>query len=196
MRIAGIVNDSLVDGSGVRDVVFVQGCMHNCPGCHNPETHDPSGGKEMSVEDILKQCPSDKLTISGGDPFYQEAELTELLEAFKEQHLHGGVWVYTGFTWEEVSDSQALPYIDVLVDGVYDHTKPAGRFCGSNNQRVIDARRSWESHKIVFWKDSQPEQLDLNNTFFGLTTLDWVGAALKGDAHYGRTSEEKAASQN
>lgn len=148
----------------------------------------------MSIEDILKQCPSDRITISGGDPFYQEAELTELLEAFKEQHLHADVWVYTGFTWEDVSDSQALPYIDVLVDGVYDRTKPAGRFCGSNNQRVIDVRRSWESNKIVFWKEEQPE---LNNSCIGFNTLDWVGKAIKGDIHYDRrTNEEKAASQN
>lgn len=196
MRIAGIVNDSLVDGSGVRDVVFVQGCEHHCPGCHNPETHDPAGGKEMSIEAILKQCPSDKLTVSGGDPFYQEAELTELLAAFKEQHLHADVWVYTGFTWEEVADSQALPYIDVLVDGVYDRTKPAGRFTGSDNQRVIDVRRSWESRLVVFWKDSQPVQLDVNNSLFGMDTLDWVAKATKGDAHYDRGSEEKAASQN
>lgn len=194
MRIAGIVNDSLVDGSGVRDVIFVQGCAHNCPGCHNPETHDPNDGKEMSIDDILKQCPSDKITISGGDPFYQEAELVDLLEALKEQRMHTDVWVYTGFLWEDVKDSLAMPYIDVLVDGAYDRTRPAGRFTGSDNQRVIDTRRSWEENRVVFWKDSEPAQPD--TTLNGITTLDWVGIALKGDRHYGGRGEEKAASQN
>lgn len=197
MRIAGIVNDSVVDGSGVRDVVFVQGCKHNCPGCHNPDTHDMNGGREMSIEEILDQCHSDNLTVSGGDPFYQELDLVSLVSDFKEQRLHANVWVYTGFLWEEIKDSLAMPYIDVLVDGMYDKTKPtARRFVGSDNQRIIDPRRSWETGKLVLW--NSPEIYVESEPLNGVTITTWVANALKGDKHYaGRTaSKEEAASQN
>ncbi len=145
MRISGIANDSIVDGPGVRTVIFTQGCRHRCPGCHNPETWSFDGGTEYSLQELVdyleKNCYTKKVTLSGGDPVYQE-ELPELCRLLKERGYH--IIVYTGFTWDRVCHMDFLRYIDVLVDGPFMESlqtldKP---FVGSSNQRIIDVRRS------------------------------------------------------
>ena len=127
MKIYGLVQDSIVDGPGFRFGCFVQGCPHNCPGCHNPDSHDPAGGTEMSVEEVarelLKNPMTDGLTLSGGEPFAQPEECLRLA---KIAHEHGlNVWSYSGWTFEHLRDGGTeaqkalLAEVDVLVDGPF-----------------------------------------------------------------------------
>lgn len=145
MRVSGITDDSIVDGPGIRTVIFTQGCRHYCDGCHNPETWAFEGGTEYSPEELLEyleeRCYTRQVTFSGGDPVYQE-DLTETLRLLKERGYH--TMVYTGFTWEELPERSFLQYTDVLVDGPYDKTRKTLDipFVGSSNQRIIDVRRS------------------------------------------------------
>ncbi len=138
MRIAGILPSSLVNGDGVRYVVFAQGCGHGCRGCQNPDTWDPSGGKEMAVAEIAAEYRKrpwlDGITLSGGDPFYQEEECLALLD-----ELPGvNVWVYTGFEYEEIADTELARRADVLVVGPFvEELRCDGQMYGSSNQRII-----------------------------------------------------------
>ncbi|MEG0321780.1 MAG: 4Fe-4S single cluster domain-containing protein, partial [Oscillospiraceae bacterium] len=104
MRIASTISDSIVDGPGLRFTVFTQGCPHGCPGCHNPDTHDPNGGSEVSLEDLaakmLKNPLTDGLTLSGGDPFTQAADCAALAQMAKKAGLN--IWAYTGYTYENL----------------------------------------------------------------------------------------------
>ena len=104
IRIFGTVEDSIVDGPGLRYSVFVQGCPHHCPGCHNPQSWDFAGGQEMSVQELLDIVKDDEfanVTFSGGDPLYQVEAFTELARRIKEE-TGKTIWCYTGFTYEEV----------------------------------------------------------------------------------------------
>ena len=148
LKIAGIVDDSIVDGEGVRLTVFTQGCPHHCHGCHNPQTWSLDGGHEIDTEDIVEKLKANPLlsgiTFSGGEPFLQPAPLADLARAAHSLGLD--VWSYTGFTLEELEKrtnvQQLLNEVDVLVDGPYvealrDLTL---RFRGSSNQRIIDLK--------------------------------------------------------
>ena len=140
MRIAGTLPCSLVNGEGIRYVVFLQGCAHRCPGCHNPETWDFDGGIEVYPEliaaDYMTRKHLDGITLSGGDPFYQEKECLELLDLLPEGT---NVWVYTGFTYEEIRDRKLTKRADVIVDGPYmeDLRTETLPYRGSTNQRII-----------------------------------------------------------
>ena len=116
MRIANTISDSIVDGPGLRFTVFTQGCPHACPGCHNPETHDPSGGYEESVEVLCQKMAgnplTEGLTLSGGDPFLQAGECALLARGAHERGLN--VWVYTGYTYEKLMEDIEL--LDVAGD--------------------------------------------------------------------------------
>ena len=145
LRISGIVDESIVDGPGIRLTVFTQGCSHNCPGCHNPQSWDFNGGQEMTVQqllDIIKDDEFANVTFSGGDPLYQVEAFTELARRVKEE-TGKTIWCYTGFKYEEILEDerlrQILPYIDTLVDGpfVADLRDPDLPFRGSSNQRII-----------------------------------------------------------
>jgi len=146
MRIHDTIHDSIVDGPGLRYVVFTQGCPHRCPGCHNPETHDPTSGREVSVDqliaDMRKNPLLDGLTLSGGEPFAQAEDCAKLAKAAHESGLN--VWCYTGWTLEalrEMPEAQVLlREIDVLVDGAYVETERSLNLSwrGSANQRVIE----------------------------------------------------------
>lgn len=152
IRIAGTVSDSIVDGTGLRYTIFTQGCCHHCPGCHNPETHDPEGGKAMDTDEIIAEFKKNPLmsgiTLSGGEPFLQAKACLELAKA---AHAIGrDVWAYTGYTLEELrgmadADVDALlDEIDVLVDGrfVMEERSLELRFRGSKNQRIIDMKKT------------------------------------------------------
>ncbi len=138
MRIAGTLSCSLVNGYGIRYVVFCQGCGHHCVGCQNPETWDFNGGKEITpeelVEDIKKHKHIDGITLSGGDPFFQQEECVSLLKL-----LPGiNVWIYTGFLYEEIQHTQLAQMANVIVDGPFKpELKVEGQFYGSSNQRII-----------------------------------------------------------
>ena len=152
IRVSGILSESSVDGQGIRYVVFTQGCKHNCPGCHNPETHDFNGGYLEDIDKIVSEIASDKLlrglTISGGDPMEQPEAVLEL--ATKVKGLNKTVWVYTGYTYEELVNKnnptidKILETIDVLVDGRFIERllSPELRYIGSKNQRVIDCKKT------------------------------------------------------
>jgi len=152
MRIYGLQQDSIVDGPGFRFACFVQGCPHGCPGCHNPDSHDPNGGREMTVEqvaaELLKNPMTDGLTLSGGEPF---AQAEDCLALAKIAHSHGlNVWSYSGWTFAYLRDrgteaqKALLAELDVLVDGPFllaERTLSLP-WRGSRNQRVIDVQAS------------------------------------------------------
>lgn len=162
IRIAGTVNDSIVDGPGLRYTVFTQGCPHHCPGCHNPETHDPAGGRDEDTETLIAKMKKNPLlsglTLSGGDPMMQSAPCLELARAAHGTGLN--VWVYTGFTWEALMqeadpDRMALlSETDVLVDGPFIQARRSLEldYCGSGNQRLIDVPQTLKTGKITLWK--------------------------------------------
>lgn len=159
MRIYGLVQDSIVDGPGFRFVCFVQGCPHHCPGCHNPDSHDPQGGREMTVEEVTKEMLSNPLTrgltLSGGEPFQQPEDCLRLAEAAREKGL--SVWSYTGYTFEyllrEGTEAQRalLNALDVLVDGPFllaERTLSLP-WRGSRNQRLVDVPASLRAGEAV-----------------------------------------------
>ena len=154
MRVAGLVQDSIVDGPGFRFVVFVQGCKQRCEGCHNPDTLDAGGGEEIAVEELVSRMRSnpltDGLTISGGEPLLQAGDCTRLAAAARESGLN--VWVYTGYTFEHLLSKvdecpgigELLKLADVLVDGAFvlaERTLSL-RWRGSRNQRLVDVPKS------------------------------------------------------
>ena len=165
MRIFGLVQDSIVDGPGFRFSCFVQGCPHHCPGCHNPESHDPNGGREMTVEEVakelLKNPLTDGLTLSGGDPFAQPEDCLSLA---KTAHAHDlNVWAYSGWTFEHLRDHGTpeqralLEEVDVLIDGpfILEQRSLALPWRGSRNQRVVNVRASLEAGEAVIVPDEQ-----------------------------------------
>lgn len=146
LKIAGIVNDSIVDGEGIRLTIFTQGCPHHCHGCHNPQTWSLSGGYEIDTDEVIERVKANPLlsgvTFSGGEPFLQPAPLAEIARTVHQLGLN--VWSYTGFTMEQLQKRtdahQLLDEVDVLVDGPYiealrDLTL---RFRGSSNQRILN----------------------------------------------------------
>ena len=166
MRIANTVSDSIVDGPGLRFTVFTQGCPHRCPGCHNPDTHDPAGGREAAVEELAEKLLSnpltDGLTLSGGEPFCQAAECARLAAIAREKGLN--VWVYTGYTYERLIAGEVpgamelLAQADVLVDGPFVEARKsyAALFRGSTNQRLIDVPRSLAAGRAGLWERPDP----------------------------------------
>lgn len=163
MRIASTVHDSIVDGHGLRYAVFTQGCPHRCPGCHNPETHDPAGGREVSLEDLIagldKNPLAAGLTLSGGEPFAQAAECAALAALVRQRGKT--VWTYTGYTYEQLLKGtdpawQALlDRTDVLVDGPFLEKEQSYElhFRGSRNQRLIDVPASRREGRVVLWEE-------------------------------------------
>lgn len=151
--------DSIVDGEGIRTVIWTQGCSHNCPGCHNPETHDFNAGISISVEEINNQLEQlefqDGITFSGGDPMFQAKACAEI--AKHAQKLGLNVWCYTGFTFEQLleltnnnkSILEFLQNIDVLIDGKFDIDLKSYdvKYRGSKNQRILDVKTSLKEQK-------------------------------------------------
>ena len=145
MRIAGIVNDSIVDGPGLRLAIFAQGCPHHCPGCHNPESHDFAGGSDMDTEKIIARMDAnpllDGITLTGGEPFEQPDAYRILADAAHARGLN--VWAYSGYTFEQLcavpEKRRLLEACDVLVDGPFLLAERSLdlRFRGSKNQRVL-----------------------------------------------------------
>lgn len=150
---SNLQSDSIVDGDGIRTVIWFQGCKHHCKECQNPETWNFDGGMEVDIEDIKEQLKKLKyqtgITLSGGDPFFQASAATEIA---KFAHSIGlNVWTYTGFTYDEIINAndekmELLKNTDALVDGRFEIDKKslACKFRGSTNQRVIDVKKSLE----------------------------------------------------
>lgn len=161
VRLSGIAYESLVNGPGVRRVLFSQGCKHNCKGCFNPETHCSDGGKEFVaddlVKDILKNPMLKGVTFSGGDPLEQADKFAYIASKLKSKGLN--IWCYTGYTFEYIMENankhkgwkELLDNINVLVDGKFQLEKKVEglRFRGSANQRIVDVKRSMAAGDIV-----------------------------------------------
>ncbi len=161
LRIAGLIRESVVDGPGIRSVVFAQGCPRSCPGCHNPEALDPSGGRVVEDREILAVLEKNKLlrgvTFSGGEPFMQAEAFAQLGKQIKEKGLD--IMTYTGYTWEELLHMgkknrkvmELLSISDYLVDGPFVETEKDLNlaFRGSRNQRVIDVRKSLRKRDVI-----------------------------------------------
>lgn len=162
LRIAGTVQDSIVDGPGIRYVIFTQGCPHHCPGCHNPQTHDFTGGREADTEEILTQIFQNPIlsgvTFSGGEPFAQAEALLPIAEALKARKKH--LMIYTGYLLEELQKMDApgvqrlLELADILVDGPFLLAKRnlTLKYRGSENQRVIDMAKTRQTGEIVLYR--------------------------------------------
>ena len=159
---ADLQTDSIVDGLGIRTVIWTQGCSHNCPGCHNPSTHDFKGGELIELDDVLVALEDligqDGITLSGGDPFFQAKQCAEI--AKKAHELGMNVWAYTGFVYEDLINSNKkdildlLFEIDVLIDGKFEPAKKSldCPFRGSTNQRIIDIKKSIENKSIIIYE--------------------------------------------
>jgi anaerobic ribonucleoside-triphosphate reductase activating protein len=161
IRLAGFVQESVVDGPGLRFVVFAQGCPRSCEGCHNLHTQDFSGGMKIDIEEILDQIKSSPLlkgvTLSGGEPFAQAGPFAALAEAVRE--LGMDVITYTGYTWEELIEmaksdpavQQLVEASDYIIDGPYVEAQRdiALPFRGSRNQRIIEVQASLSAGKVV-----------------------------------------------
>ena len=164
IRLAGIVRESIVDGPGIRFTVFCQGCPHACEGCHNPETHDFAGGKDISIERLLEEIDKNKLlagvTFSGGEPFCQPEAFAELGRRVKERGLN--IVVFSGYTLEELEKMavqraevrELLDLTDILIDGrfVKEERDLTLQFRGSRNQRVIDMNQTRKTGETAIWK--------------------------------------------
>lgn len=154
---SALQQDSIVDGPGMRCVLWTQGCPHHCPGCHNPQTHALDGGMTVSVDEIIAQMKNMKLqsgiTFSGGEPFLQAKALVHVAKAAKQ--FHWTLWAYSGFTFEEIQAHEDmrefLSYLNILVDGKFREEEKDYRlrFKGSRNQRIIDVPSSLAQHKII-----------------------------------------------
>ncbi len=160
LRIAGTVNDSIVDGPGIRFTIFTQGCPHNCEGCHNPQTHDFHGGTIVDTDELLEKVKSnpllDGVTFSGGEPFCQAHILAELGREVKK--LGMDIITYTGYTFEQLYEKreqngwgELLEVTDYLIDGPFILAQKDWeiKFRGSSNQRYIDCQESLKQGRAV-----------------------------------------------
>lgn len=157
MRVLDILHGTIVDGPGLRTSIYFAGCKHHCPGCHNPESWDFAGGVEKSVDDIFSEIEKNgfNVTLSGGDPLYQDIdELTALAKKIKDAGFD--LWVYTGFTIEEVFElkiyDKFLQYVDVVVDGPFEikNRDTSLMFRGSSNQRILKLLHDENGDKISY----------------------------------------------
>ena len=163
MKVAGIIKNSVVNGIGIRDVLFVQGCNHYCKGCHNPETWDMDGGTEYSLKELVevfKDSPND-ITISGGEPLLQFEDVFLFMKYMKKNYGKR-FWLYTGFVYEDLPIYKRFmlsTYVDVLVDGRFEIDKKnlGLAFRGSSNQRLIDLPRTYKEDKIILWEGEKNE---------------------------------------
>lgn len=163
MNYHNILHDDMLNGSGLRVVLFVSGCEHKCPECQNPQTHDFQSGlifSEIEKEEIfshLKQPYTKGLTLTGGDPFHPDNAF-EILKLCKEVKLNfpfKDIWVYTGYNYSELCETakKCLKYIDVLVDGRFkkDLADVNAPYIGSTNQRIIDVQATLTNGKITLY---------------------------------------------
>ena len=158
IRLYGTVNDSIVDGPGLRYVIFTQGCLHHCPGCHNPDSHAIDGGYIEDTEQCLLEIDQnpllDGVNLSGGEPFLQATALIHFVQKVKKRHLH--VMIYSGYTFEEIlelgdEEKKLLSLCDTLVDGKFILSLKSMEllYKGSSNQRIIDIQASLKTHMVI-----------------------------------------------
>ncbi|EGK02482.1 anaerobic ribonucleoside-triphosphate reductase activating protein [Dysgonomonas gadei] len=175
ISILDIIHDTTVDGPGFRTAIYAAGCTHLCKGCHNSHSWNIDNGKGYSIDSLLeevKEAEFANVTFTGGDPFMQVEEFTELARRIKSE-TGKDIWCYTGYIYEQIIRSERLsrilPYIDVLVDGRYvESLKDESLiFRGSSNQRLIDVEKSLKSATVVIWNNRRIElsHIHMQNKF-------------------------------
>ncbi len=166
IRLYGTVNDSIVDGPGLRYSIFTQGCHHHCFGCHNPDSHDINGGyiedTNKIVKEILDNPLLDGITLSGGEPMLQPLPLIDIIQQVKPLHI----MIYSGYTYEEIlqlgdKQKQLLSLCDTLVDGRFDMSKRSLEllYKGSFNQRIINIQESLKNNTVILQNISEYGEL-------------------------------------
>lgn len=161
MRYHNITKDDMLNGDGLRVVLWTAGCSHGCRGCQNPITWDPDGGLPFDEEarreifEELEKTYVDGITFSGGDPLHERnlEGVTELAEEIRQKYPDKTIWLYTGYLWEEISSLRIVRSLDVLVDGPFDlDTRDVTlKWKGSPNQRVIDVPRTLQTGSVVLY---------------------------------------------
>lgn len=159
MRFHNITKDDMLNGDGLRTVLWVAGCSHRCPGCHNPATWQDDGGIEFDEDaerelfEALGRPYISGITFSGGDPLYEgnRSEVERLIRKARELFPLKTIWLYTGFLWEEICNLDYIKLVDVVVDGrfVEELKDPQLFWKGSSNQRVIDVKKTLESGEVT-----------------------------------------------
>ena len=149
----------MVDGPGFRTAIYCAGCRHQCPGCHNPQSWDFSGGRPATTDELMRIIEADPytrgVTFTGGDPMYQPEGFAELADAIRQRTPQKDIWCYTGFTFEQLITNPRQPalleQIDVLVDGPFlrEQRDETLLFRGSRNQRIIDVQASLEARQTI-----------------------------------------------
>ncbi len=167
MRYHNITKDDMLNGYGIRVVLWVAGCGHHCPECQNPITHDPNGGipfDEAAKDELFKELDKDYvdgITFSGGDPLHplNIGEIGQLIKEISVLYPNKTKWLYTGYTYESIKDLDFIPLLDVLCDGRFEIDKfdPQLHWVGSSNQRVIDIKKTLEKGEVVIFNDGSVE---------------------------------------
>ena len=166
MKMSGFYDESISNGLGWRAVLFVSGCPHHCPGCHNQAAQDFNYGEEFNEQEILQRVKENSIlkgiTISGGEPLCKEniSEVLKFIKDVKEVRPEFNIWCYSGYTLEQLMNrndettNKCLEEIDVLVDGQFIQAKkdPTLKFRGSSNQRIIDLKNTLQTHKFIEYK--------------------------------------------
>ena len=166
MKIAGFYDESISNGEGWRAVLFVSGCPHHCPGCHNKEAQDFNYGQDFNKQEILERIKNNSIlkgiTISGGEPLCKENinEVHNFIKDVKEINPNFNIWCYSGYTLDELlarndeDTNKCLNDIDILVDGQFkiDKKDPRLKFRGSSNQRILDVKSCLKTHQFIEYK--------------------------------------------
>lgn len=163
MRYHNITHDDMLNGDGLRVVLWVAGCTHHCPKCQNPITWDINGGlpfDEEAHDEIMAELEKDYvsgITFSGGDPLHPDnrQEIGKLIQEIKAQYPQKTIWLYTGFVWDDIKDLPFIADVDVLVDGPFqiDNLDVKLHWRGSSNQRVIHVKETLRLKRIVLWSE-------------------------------------------
>lgn len=163
MKYHNITHDDMLNGQGLRVVLWVSGCSHRCDECQNPITWNPEKGLEFDEDaekellDDLKKNYIEGVTFSGGDPLYiqNRDEITRLAKKIKEEFPSKNIWLYTGYLWEEVCELEIIKYVDVIVDGPFKKELKDIKlhWKGSSNQRVIDVQQSVNCGKVTILEE-------------------------------------------
>lgn len=161
MKYHNITYDDMLNGEGLRTVLWVSGCEHKCKNCHNPITWDENTGllfDEKAKKEIFSYLDKEYIkgiTFSGGDPLYKSnlAEITALSKEIKNIYKEKDIWLYTGYSWEDIKNFEIMEYIDILIDGKFIENLKNERLLwrGSSNQRVINVKESKKANKIILY---------------------------------------------
>ncbi len=159
LRVLRVVEGTTVDGPGLRTSIYLAGCTHQCPGCHNPQSWDARGGEERTLADLMQQIAWNEapVTLSGGDPLFQPQAVAALVAAIKRD-LGYNVWLYTGYSWEAIVANpellQAVSQVDVVVADPFVLAQRDTQllFRGSPNQRIIQVQPSLQQRQVVLWQ--------------------------------------------